>query len=210
MMGCSNPHPHGQVWALSRVPTIPSKVLESQDQFADSRISVPDSAYLSDGRPSLLLAYAHSELNPQPSARVLHRTDYFVALVPFWATWPFEVLVLPHTLHIPTLLDLSLPAQMDLAAMLAHVTRTYDKLFRCSFPYSMAVNQAPLRPRFSPAQLHIAFYPPLLRSATIRKFQVGFELFGEAQRDLTPEQAAERLRAAVLEPYCRSASQSNI
>ncbi|OAV95170.1 galactose-1-phosphate uridylyltransferase [Puccinia triticina 1-1 BBBD Race 1] len=203
MMGCSNPHPHGQVWALSYIPTIPTKVLKSQEDFASSTINVPGSARLEDGRPSLLLSYAHSELYPEHSARVLHRSEFFVAVVPFWATWPFEVLVLPHSHHIPRLLDLPPQADLDLARVLSHVTRAYNNLFRCSFPYSMAIFQAPPHAEASVAQLHISFCPPLLRSASIRKFLVGFEMFGEAQRDLTPELAAEKLRAAALQPYFR-------
>ncbi|PLW33042.1 hypothetical protein PCASD_12888 [Puccinia coronata f. sp. avenae] len=202
MMGCSNPHPHGQVWALSYIPTIPTKVLKSQDDFAASKTDVPDAARLEDGRPSLLLSYAHSELHPEPSPRVLHRSEFFVALVPFWATWPFEVLVLPHSHHIPSLDQLPPNAHLDLARTLSHVTRAYNNLFRCSFPYSMAIFQAPPHAdQACTAQLHISFCPPLLRSATIRKFLVGFEMFGEAQRDLTPELAAEKLRVAALEPY---------
>ncbi|KAH9472765.1 hypothetical protein MJO29_001395 [Puccinia striiformis f. sp. tritici] len=201
MMGCSNPHPHGQVWALSYIPTIPTTVLESQEDFANSKIGVPASARLRDGRPSLLLSYAHSELNPKPSARVLHRSEFFLAVVPFWATWPFEVLILPHSHHISSLLHLPPKVDHDLAIILSHVTRAYNNLFRCSFPYSMAIFQAPPHSDASSAQVHISFCPPLLRSATIRKFLVGFEMFGEAQRDLTPELAAEKLRAAALEPY---------
>ncbi|KAH9472793.1 hypothetical protein Pst134EA_003395 [Puccinia striiformis f. sp. tritici] len=201
MMGCSNPHPHGQVWALSYIPTIPTTVLESQENFANSKIEVPDPARLQDGRPSLLLSYAHSELNPKPSARVLHCSEFFLAVVPFWATWPFEVLILPHSHHISSLLHLPPKANHDLAIILSHVTRAYDNLFQCSFPYSMAIFQAPPHSDASSAQVHISFCPPLLRSATIRKFLVGFEMFGEAQRDLTPELAAEKLRAAALEPY---------
>jgi len=201
MMGCSNPHPHGQVWALSYIPTISTKVLKSQEDFANSEMQVPDSARLADGRPSLLLSYAHSELHPEPSARVLYRSEFFMAIVPFWATWPFEVMILPHSHHIPSLLHLPAKADLDLASTLSHITRAYNNLFRCSFPYSMAIFQAPPHSQASTAQLHLSFCPPLLRSATIRKFLVGFEMFGEAQRDLTPELAAEKLRAAALEPY---------
>ncbi|MBW0502590.1 hypothetical protein O181_042305 [Austropuccinia psidii MF-1] len=204
MMGCSNPHPHGQVWALSYVPSIPAIVLHSQEAFAESQIDVPTPARLSDGRPSLLLAYAHLELHPKPSERVLNRTEFFLAVVPFWATWPFEVLVLPHSHHFPNVLHLSHPAKQDLAQILSQVTRAYNNLFKCSFPYSMAISQAPPHSKNSAAQLHISFCPPLLRSASIRKFLVGFEMFGESQRDLTPELAAERLRSAAQEPYYKN------
>ncbi|KAI8461619.1 galactose-1-phosphate uridylyltransferase [Phakopsora pachyrhizi] len=208
MMGCSNPHPHGQIWALSHIPTIPSKIIESQEDFANSDTAVPGHARMEDGRPSLLLAYAQSELNPIPSQRVIHQNKCFVALVPFWAVWPFEVIILPYKRHYPSLAHLQEDDQLDLANIIAHVTSTYDKLFQCSFPYSMAINQAPVNTSASAAQLHLSFSPPLLRSATVRKFLVGFELFGEAQRDLTPELAAERLRSAALNPHCKSSSSS--
>lgn len=201
MMGCSNPHPHGQVWALSHIPSIPTTVLQSQEDFANSKKDVPETARLRDGRPSLLLSYAHFEIFPRPSPRVLHQTDFFLAVVPFWATWPFEVLILPHSLHIPSLLHLSPAAKRDLAVVLSYMTRAYDNLFNCSFPYSMAISQAPPHTEDSSAQLHISFFPPLLRSATIRKFLVGFEMFGEAQRDLTPESAAAMLKGAGVEAH---------
>jgi UDPglucose--hexose-1-phosphate uridylyltransferase len=128
-----------QVWALLYIPTTPTKVLKSQDDFATSKMDVPDAARLEDGRPCLLLSYAHSELHPELSSRMLHCSEFFVALVPFWATWPFEVLVLPHLLHIASLAHLPPNAHLDLARTLSHVTRAYKNLFRCSFPYSMAI-----------------------------------------------------------------------
>lgn len=191
-------------------------MLRSQEDFAASADLGPSASSipkLSSGKPCLLLAYAHSELNPRPSPRVVFSTDHFLACVPYWAVWPFEAMILPRSRHIPSIAHLTPDEKTDLASALGRLTCRLDNLFRCSFAYSMGVNQAPTLGDDAEAyaQLHISFYPPLLRSATVRKFLVGsvpvsstrnvslrrgprFELFGEAQRDLTPEQAAQRLR----------------
>jgi UDPglucose--hexose-1-phosphate uridylyltransferase len=122
-------------------------------------------------------------------------TTHWLAVVPFWAAWPFETLLLPKA-HVPSLLDLTREQQEDLAVALKELTSRYDNLFECSFPYSMGWHFAPPKSDCPEAwQLHAHFYPPLLRSATVRKFMVGFEMLAETQRDLTPEQAAERLRS---------------
>lgn len=181
MMGCSNPHPHGQLWATDFLPDEPAA--------EDAR----QRAYFGEHHRPMLLDVAEREA--AHGKRVVVQTEHWLALVPFWATWPFETLLLPR--FAVQRLDQLTPAQRaDLAAVLKQLTTRYDNLFRCAFPYSMGWHGAPFDdsdPR--PWQLHAHFYPPLLRSATVRKFMVGFEMLAEAQRDLTPEQAAEQLRA---------------
>ena len=186
-MGCSQPHPHGQVWAPGHVPNEPA--MEDQQQRA---------YYATHGRPLLLdLAEREAALGE----RVVLQTGHWLVVVPFWATWPFETLVLPR-FPVQRLPQLSPAQRADLAAVLQRLTARYDNLFQCSFPYSMGWHGAPFDDRDStPWQLHAHFYPPLLRSATVRKFMVGFEMLAEAQRDLTPEQAAERLRALPEQHY---------
>jgi UDPglucose--hexose-1-phosphate uridylyltransferase len=182
LMGCSNPHPHGQVWACAHLPH--EALLEDQAQ----------AAWLAQQGQPLLLAYAEREAALQE--RVVLQTAHWLAVVPWWATWPFETLLLPRwaVQQLPQLTPLQ---RADLAGVLQRLTATYDRLFDCSFPYSMGWHGAPFDGLTAPAphwQLHAHFYPPLLRSATVRKFMVGYELLAEAQRDLTPEQAAARLR----------------
>jgi UDPglucose--hexose-1-phosphate uridylyltransferase len=184
-MGCSNAHPHGQIWALDYAP---SEITTEDAQQA---------AYLQQhGRP-LLLDYAEQEL--QREERIVCSNAHWVALVPWWATWPFEVLLLPR--HPTGDLPLLNSAQRkDLAALLSQLLRTYDRLFAAPFPYSMGWHAAPTSVAGEHWQLHAHFYPPLLRSATVKKHMVGFEMLGEAQRDLTPEQAAAALRAVLCNP----------
>ncbi|MFO7664218.1 MAG: UDP-glucose--hexose-1-phosphate uridylyltransferase [Chloroflexota bacterium] len=180
MMGCSNPHPHGQVWGVDVLPNEPAK--EDRQQ----RVYLAE-----EGRP-LLLDYV--ELESQRRERIVLENENWLALVPFWATWPFETLVLPrrHVLRLPDLHD---DERQSLAAILKQLLIRYDNLFNTSFPYSMGWHGAPYGAEdFAHWQLHAHFYPPLLRSATIKKFMVGYEMLGEAQRDLTAEQAAARLR----------------
>ncbi|KAH9812871.1 HIT-like domain-containing protein [Melampsora americana] len=205
VMGCSNPHPHGQAWALSYIPTISSKILDSQRAYADEpNQSNPTHSSmiprLSDGRPSLLLDYAQAELKPKRSARVIYVSTTFMACVPFWALWPFEIMIIPHQDHIPSLLHMSTDQRTDLAHTIGIVTRLYDNLFHCSFPYSMGLHQSPPQLQIT-AQFHLSFYPPLLRNESVKKFQVGFEMFAESQRDLTPEQAARMLREALSDTH---------
>lgn len=181
MMGASNPHPHGQLWALDALPNEAAKEDRQQRAY-----------FSSHGRP-LLLDYA--KLESETQERVVASNDDWLVVVPFWAVWPFETLLLPRrpAAHLPQLDD----GQRDsLAAILKTLLMTYDRLFNVSFPYSMGWHGAPAGPDDDPApwQLHAHFYPPLLRSATVRKFMVGYELLAEAQRDLTAEQAAGRLR----------------
>jgi UDPglucose--hexose-1-phosphate uridylyltransferase len=181
-MGASNPHPHGQIWANQRLPTEPAKELRQQRAYTAAR----------DGAGCLLCDYLALEL--RDGERVVCQNEHFVALVPFWAIWPFETLVLPRV-HCGALPDLGPDARDGLADMLRRLTRRYDQLFQISFPYSMGLHQRPTDGDAYPEwHLHAHFYPPLLRSATVRKFMVGYELLGQPQRDITPESAAERLR----------------
>jgi UDPglucose--hexose-1-phosphate uridylyltransferase len=181
MMGSSNPHPHGQVWAGNFLPNEPSK--EDRQQLT----------YFNEHGKPLLLDYAAFE-NAQ-GERTVVENRHWIAVVPYWAIWPFEILLMPkrHVKHLPGLQN---DEKDTLASILKRLLIKYDNLFETSFPYSMGWHGAPmLRQKLSTHwQLHAHFYPPLLRSATIRKFMVGYELMAEAQRDLTAEQAATRLR----------------
>ncbi len=178
-MGASNPHPHGQIWANERLPNEPAKELAQQRARADSG-------------GCLLCDYLDVELDD--GERIVTGNEHFTALVPFWAVWPFETLVLPRA-HAGALPDLG-PDQRDgLADILRRLTRRYDRLFGVTFPYSMGLHQQPTDgDPHRGWHLHAHFYPPLLRSATVRKFMVGYELLGQPQRDITPETAAQRLR----------------
>ncbi|MCC6613941.1 MAG: UDP-glucose--hexose-1-phosphate uridylyltransferase [Anaerolineae bacterium] len=180
MMGASNPHPHGQVWAGNFLPNEAAREDRNQSYYFDTYGEV------------LLLEYARQEA--RNGERVVLSNDHWLVVVPFWALWPFETLLMPrrHTLRLPDLED----EQRDaLAEILKGLLTRYDNLFEVSFPYSMGWHGAPTaRGDYRHWHLHAHFYPPLLRSATVRKFMVGYELLAEAQRDLTPEQAAERLR----------------
>jgi UDPglucose--hexose-1-phosphate uridylyltransferase len=180
VMGCSNPHPHGQIWATSYVPDLPAREDRRQrDYYAEKK------------RP-MLLDVAERESGGE---RVVVETEHWLAIVPYWAAWPFEILLLPK-FAVKRLEELELDKRADLAVALKRLTTRYDNLFETSFPYSMGWHGAPYGPDdTAPWQLHAHFFPPLLRSASVRKFMVGFEMLAEAQRDLTPEQAAERLRA---------------
>ncbi|CAO1624384.1 unnamed protein product [Parajaminaea phylloscopi] len=203
-MGCSNPHPHGQVWSLDYVPEEPAKALSSQYKYATQQASGAETGPRSiTGKPSLLLTYAQWEMDQPDRPRVVAFNDDWLAVVPYWALWPFEVLVLPRKAHLNHLLAFSEEQLLSFAQIMGEVTLRYDNLFECSFPYSMGLHQRPLPPTSSSgsqpaewdeAQFHVHFYPPLLRSKTVRKFLVGFEMLGEPQRDLTSEQAAKRLR----------------
>ncbi|ORX71986.1 galactose-1-phosphate uridylyltransferase [Linderina pennispora] len=191
MMGCSNPHPHGQLWALSDVPSEPAKEISSLKSF--------HAEHASDACSCLLCSYAAAEQkNSETEAtnRVVFQNDSFMALVPFWAVWPFETMIVSKQ-HVKSVADLDSKQVLDLAEAMQNLTARYDNLFQCSFPYSMGLHQAPTETHEDAefCHLHLHFYPPLLRSATVRKFLVGFEMMAEPQRDLTAEQAAARLRA---------------
>ncbi|TRM59460.1 HIT-like domain-containing protein [Schizophyllum amplum] len=203
MMGCSNPHPHGQVWAMSAVPTLPAKELDSLRKYSESNKPSETAPKGPKGCACLLCEYAHFEASvPIDESRIVIKNDHWLAVVPWWATWPFEVMLLPYKRHIPSLQELTQEERTSFADALSRVTKRYDNLFLCSFAYSMGVHQRPLPAKegasvdddANTAHLHLHFAPPLLRNASIRKFLVGFELMAEAQRDLTPEQAATRLR----------------
>lgn len=183
-MGSSNPHPHGQVWALDRLPSEP---------FAED---LSQRAYYEQHASPLLADYLKREV--AVGERLVAENEQWAVVVPYWAVWPFETLLLPKR-HILRLPDVTAEEREALAALLKQMLIKFDNLFETPFPYSMGWHGAPTGTAYerdqSHWQLHAHFYPPLLRSATVRKFLVGFEMLGEAQRDLTAEQAAGRLRA---------------
>jgi UDPglucose--hexose-1-phosphate uridylyltransferase len=180
MMGASNPHPHCQIWATASIPEAPAKELIAQ------------AAYLKSHQSCLLCDYV--ALEQKQNLRMVCQNEGFVALVPFWAVWPFELLICSRR-HIESMSAFTPEDIGSLSEILQRVTCTYDKVFGVPFPYSMGFHQSPTdgaqHPEF---HFHAHFYPPLLRSATIRKFMVGFEMLGTPQRDITAEIAAERLR----------------
>ena len=181
-MGASNPHPHCQIWATEHIPNEPAAEHNALAAYRRSHGSC------------LLCDYAALEI--RLDERIVCENDRFVAVVPFWAAWPFETLIVSRR-HVAALPSLDEPERDGLADIVGRVTTRYDNLFEAPFPYSMGFHQQPIRGASDEAvHLHAHVYPPLLRSATIRKFMVGFELLGSPQRDLTPEEAAARLRAA--------------
>jgi UDPglucose--hexose-1-phosphate uridylyltransferase len=180
IMGCSNPHPHGQIWAQETIPVEPAREQEHQLQ------------YFLNENSSMLADYVKLELNKKE--RIIYENDTFVSLVPFWALWPYETMIIPKR-NIQHLLQLSPNEIIDFAEMIRVITVKYDNLFKISFPYSSGIHQAPTDGKAHEEwQMHMHFYPPLLRSATIRKFMVGYELLAEAQRDITAESSAAILR----------------
>ncbi|KUI97333.1 UDP-glucose--hexose-1-phosphate uridylyltransferase [Vibrio sp. MEBiC08052] len=182
LMGCSQPHPHGQIWANSFLPN----EIERKDQQLK--------AYFEQHGSNLLVDYVQTELND--GSRTVVETQHWLAVVPFWAVWPYETLLLPKT-HVRRMNELTDEQRDDLALAIKKLTCRYDNLFQCSFPYSMGWHYAPFFKEGTDIdhwQLHALFYPPLLRSASIRKFMVGYEMLAETQRDLTAEQAAQYLR----------------
>jgi UDPglucose--hexose-1-phosphate uridylyltransferase len=181
-MGCSNPHPHGQIWTTTSLPEEPAAELTQLRNY-----------HRQQGGQHMLVDYAR--LEKEKNERVVWQNETFLVICPWWAVWPFETMILPLK-HIRSLVDLSEQEQSQLAEAIAEVTRRYDNLFETSFPYSMGIHQAPLQgteEEVECSSLHLHFYPPLLRSATVRKFLVGYELMAEPQRDITPEQATKRL-----------------
>lgn len=180
VMGCSNPHPHGQVWAQESIPVEPTK---KSKQFK---------AYYSENKKTLLEGYVKQELAAKD--RILYENDHMVVLVPFWAVWPYEAMIVPKR-PSSSILGLSDKEISAYAEAMKWLTIRYDNLFQTSFPYSSGIHQAPTDGGHYPEwHWHMSFYPPLLRSATVKKFMVGYEMFGNPQRDITPEQAAETLR----------------
>ncbi len=181
MMGASNPHPHCQVWANAALPNEAAKELAAQQR------------YFAEHSGCLLCEYLKLELEKRE--RIICENDHFVAVVPFWAVWPFESLVLGRK-HLGDMTEMNQSERAALADILKRLTTRYDNVFEVSFPYSMGFHQKPTDgQRYPEWHMHAHFYPPLLRSATVRKFMVGYEMLGGPQRDITPESAAERLRA---------------
>ena len=179
IMGCSNSHPHGQVWASNSLPTEANKEQQNQKQ------------YFKKHKEPLLYDYLKSEI--QSGLRVVENNSSWLAVVPYWATWPYEILLLPMR-KIQRISDLNSKEQEDLSQILKIFLTRYDNLFETSFPYTMGWHSAPFNEESPHWQLHAHFYPPLLRSANVKKFMVGYEMMAEAQRDITPEKAAEILR----------------
>ena len=180
MMGCSNPHPHCQIWAQENIPVEVSKE------------QVQQTVYFENNKKTLLSDYLKAELTKKE--RIVCSNDSFIALVPFWAVWPFETMIISNR-AVTNLTELSEKEKDDLARIYIILTTRYDNLFQISFPYSMGIHQAPTDGKLHPEwHLHLHFYPPLLRSATVKKFMVGYEMMANPQRDITAEQSAVRLR----------------
>lgn len=182
-MGCSQPHPHGQIWASNFLPN----EITLKDQYLRG--------YYQKKNSNLLMDYIEAEL--KDGCRTVVETEHFIAVVPYWAVWPYETMLLPKR-HVRRINELTDDERNDLAVAMKKLTSRYDNLFQCAFPYSMGWHFAPYfkdtTSHLDHWQLHALFYPPLLRSATVRKYMVGYEMLAETQRDLTPEQAAEKLR----------------
>lgn len=179
-MGASNPHPHGQIWANESIPTIVASEQRSQK------------AYFAQHQRPLLLDYVEQEL--ARNERVVYANEHWAAVVPFWAVWPYETMLLPRR-AVSTLAELSDAERDSLADLLSHTLIRYDNLFQTSFPYTFGWHNAPCDGEdYAHHVVHAHIYPPLLRSATVRKFMVGYEMLAQAQRDLTAETAAQRLR----------------
>ncbi len=187
MMGCSNPHPHGQIWAQSSIPSIVSKTQDNLKKYADK-----------NGR-SLLEDYVKQEL--EADERIILENEDFVALVPFWAVWPYETMIVSKR-KIENLLQFSEAEKLSLASIIKDLTTKYDNLFEIPFPYSAGIHQSPTDGEPHPEwHFHMHFYPPLLRNAEVKKFMVGYEMLAEPQRDITPEQSAEVLKGLSLVHY---------
>lgn len=187
LMGCSNPHPHGQIWAQSSIPQEVIKKMERQKEYWDKK------------NASLLQDYLIQELKLK--SRIIYENQDFVALVPYWAVWPFETMILPKT-HHQNITQLSNTERINFAATIKVVTTKYDNLFETSFPYSAGIHQAPTDGQAHDEwHFHMSFYPPLLRSATVKKFMVGYEMFANPQRDITAEYAANTLKNLSNEHY---------
>ena len=183
VMGCSNPHPHGQIWSQS---SLPNEVIKKDNKQKE---------YFSKNKTSLLGTYLKQEL--EINERIIFQNNSFVVLVPYWAIWPFEAMIIPKS-HQNSIADLSSSEKDNFAEAISVLTKAYDQLFNCSFPYSSGIHQAPTNNQNNEHwHWHMSFYPPLLRSASIKKFMVGYELFGTPQRDITSETAAERIRNCI-------------
>lgn len=187
IMGCSNPHPHGQIWSQSEVPMEIVKETERQKN------------YYAVHRESMLSAYLKLEL--KKNERVVFENEHFAVLVPFWAVWPYETIIISKR-HVSSIKFFTIAEKQALAEAIKALTTKYDNLFETSFPYSAGMHQAPVNDGDHPEwHWHMHFYPPLLRSATVKKFMVGYEMLANPQRDITPEFAANRLKDLATEHY---------
>ena len=180
-MGCSNPHPHGQIWAQKRIPDLPRKKTERM------------TAYFEENGTSILSDYLDLEL--EEKKRILFENDHFVALVPFWAVWPYETMIISKR-HFQHIGQMTSEEKASYASIIKELTISYDNLFKCSFPYSAGIHQSPTDGKnYDGWHFHMLFFPPLLRSATVKKFMVGYEMLANAQRDITAEFSADKLRS---------------
>ena len=180
VMGCSNPHPHGQIWSQS---SLPNEVLKKNTQQLD---------YYNIKKSSLLGDYLTQELDK--NERIIFENDGFVVLVPFWAVWPFEAMIVPKKQQV-NILEMTEDETLQYGEAIAVLTKAYDQIFNTSFPYSSGIHQAPTDGNTNKHwHWHMSFYPPLLRSASVKKFMVGYEMFGTPQRDITPEQAVKMIK----------------
>jgi len=183
VMGCSNPHPHGQIWSQSTLPNEVSK--KDMQQFV----------YYNKNKSSLLGDYLKQEMEKQE--RIIFENDAFAVLIPFWAIWPFETMIIPKKFQ-KNILEMTDAEASQFAESISVLTMAYDKVFNCSFPYSSGIHQAPTNGKEnSHWHWHMSFYPPLLRSSTVKKFMVGYEMFGSPQRDITAEIAAKKLKELI-------------
>lgn len=183
VMGCSNPHPHGQIWSQS---TLPNEVDKKNTQQLN---------YYSENKRSLLGDYLAQELEKQE--RIIFENDGFVVLVPFWAIWPFEAMIVPKR-HIQNISQMTDDETLQYAEAISVLTKAYDKIFNTSFPYSSGIHQSPTDGEENRHwHWHMSFYPPLLRSASVKKFMVGYEMFGSPQRDITAESAVKMIKALL-------------
>ena len=183
VMGCSNPHPHGQIWSQS---TLPNEVDKKNTQQLN---------YYNKNKSSLLGDYLKQEL--EKDERIIYQNEAFVVLIPFWAVWPFEAMIVPKKQQ-DSILEMDTKEALLYAEAISVLTKAYDKLFNTSFPYSSGIHQAPTNGQDNTHwHWHMSFYPPLLRSATVKKFMVGYEMFGSPQRDITAETAAQRIKDLI-------------
>ena len=183
MMGCSNPHPHGQIWAQNSIPKEVTHKTKRQSEYWDKN------------HRSLLGDYLEQELEVE--TRIINQNEHFVSVVPFWAVWPYEAMIIPKE-HFQHIGQLDHRRKNSFATILKDLTQRFDKVFNISFPYSSGIHQSPTDGKEHPGwHFHMSFYPPLLRSATVKKFMVGYEMFGEPQRDISAESAAEILKSIM-------------
>lgn len=183
VMGCSNPHPHGQIWSQLNLP---NEILKKDTH---------QQLYFSEHGTSLLEDYTVQEL--EKKERIIFQNQHFIVVVPFWAVWPFETMIIPKKKQA-SIIEMNAKERIAYAESISVLTKAYDQLFNCSFPYSSGIHQAPTNGKPNDYwHWHMSFYPPLLRSATVKKFMVGYEMFGMPQRDITAESAAKMLRSLV-------------